>query len=145
MAALTTDSGLRIEAQPVDVAQAFLERYGLPGYRPGDDDLAWGASEGSGPPYGIAVLASIRPPRAHAWIAVGPERRRLGVGLELAAALLRNAQDLDLQYLTGRHRTGEIAPDRLTRSLGVPFGRRVDRHTVWTVIVVPRLGQGERR
>ena len=142
MAALTTASGTRIERlTSLDSARAFLDRYGPGGHQPDDGDRAWGAFEGTGPMVGIGILGAVRGPRSWAWIAVTPERRRLGVGCELLGAMVAAASGEGLWYLTYRHPAGEAAPERLARALGLAVARRVADGMVETVAVLARKGQ----
>ncbi len=142
MTAPATASGTRIE--PLDspsLARTFLDRYGPSGYQPDDGDRAWGAFEGAGPLVGIGILGAVIVPRGQAWIAVTPERRRLGVGSDLLGSIVAAAQAEGLRYLTWRHRAGEVAPDRLAKSLGLLLGRRVAGGVAETVAVLARNEQ----
>ena len=122
----------------VDHARTFLERYGPSGYQSAEGDRAWGAFEGSGPLVGVGILGARRGCRGRVWIAVAPERRRLGVGSELLGSIVTEAQEEGLGYLTWCHRASEVAPDRLARSLGLLIGRRVVSGMVETVAVLAR-------
>ena len=140
-----TASGARIETLSLDLAQAFLDRHGLTDYRPGPFDLAWGAFEDAGRLIGAGVLAKVTTPRGRIWIAVAPERRRLGVGSELASLIVTAAQGRGLRYLTCRYRASDAAPHHLAGSLGLPLARRVDQEGMWMVIVLARNEKGEMR
>jgi len=145
VASLMTASGARIEVLSPDLAQAFLDRHGLTDYGPGPSDLAWGAFEDAGNLIGVGVLAEVTTQRARTWIAVAPERRRLGVGGELASLIVSGAQGLGLRYLACRYRAADAAPYHLAGSLGLPLARRVDEGGTWTVIVLSRNEKGEMR
>jgi ribosomal protein S18 acetylase RimI-like enzyme len=137
MAQAMTASGAKVMAVSPDLAQAFLDRYGLADYEPSADNSAWGAFEDGRQLIGVAVLGTVSSDRGRVWIAVAPERRRLGVGNELAAMITAAAQDLGLQYLALRYRASDPAPRRLAQALGRPLGRRVDAGFVSTVIALP--------
>jgi hypothetical protein len=143
MAALLTASGASFATLSLGDARTFLERYGPSGFEPADRDRSWGAFEGAGPLVGVGVLAAVAPPRGRAWITVAPERRRLGMGGELAGLVVAAAQQQGLRYLTCGHRAGDPAGDRLARSL--PVARRVSDGVVWTVALLPQKKQGEDR
>lgn len=137
-AVLATVSGARIEMLSPDLTQAFFDRLGLADFRPTTNDVAWGAFEDAGPLIGVGVLGEATSLRARAWIAVVPERRRLGVGSELLGLVAAAAKELGLGYLTYRHCAGDAAPHHLARSLGLPLARRVNHGGTWTVIVLSR-------
>jgi GNAT superfamily N-acetyltransferase len=119
-----------------DLAEAFVNRYGLADYQPLANDLAWGAFEDAHQLIGVAVLSKLLR-RGRIWFVVTPERRRLGVGSELVAVVTTTAQELGLQYLAFRYRANDAAPQQLVRSLGRPLGRTNDAGIVNTVIVLP--------
>jgi GNAT superfamily N-acetyltransferase len=142
---MTTASGARIETLALDLARAFLDRYGLAGYRPAPFDLAWGAFEDSGCLIGVGVVANVTLQGGRTWIAVAPERRRLGVGGELASLIVTAAQRRNLRHLTCRYRVDDPAPHHLAGSLELPLAHQVDGDGTWTVIALTRDEMGEMR
>ena len=142
---MTTASGARIETLPLDLARSFLGRYGFADYRPAPFDLAWGAFEDSGRLIGVGVLANVTIQGGRAWIAVAPERRRLGVGGELASLIVTAAQRRNLRHLTCRYCVDNPAPHHLAGSLELPVTCQVDEDGTLTVVVLVRNEKGELR
>jgi len=136
MVRATTASGARVMVVVPDLAEPFVDRFGLGDYQPLAKDLAWGAFE-DGRLIGVAIMSRLSVKRGRLWLVVTPERRRLGVGKELAWVLAAAAQELNLHYVHFRTRTDDEAPRRLAASLGQPLGRRVDADMVSTVICMP--------
>lgn len=110
---VATLSGTRIAAIPAARAHMFLATFDEP--VPAGTDLALGAFQDEHQLIGVGVLSD----QGSALVAVHPGRRRLGVGTDLAHALLDEAATRHLGRLTGAPRRPSSATLAFLAALGV--------------------------
>lgn len=134
---LSTASGAGLRSIPGFMAEGFFER--VAAFQPGSLwEEAWGAFEDRTDLIGAAALARLSDVTYRAHVAVVPERRRLGIGGELATVMVQKAITRNACRLVGSHLAKSDEARMLVESLRLPAARRVaDDHVTVVVVAAP--------
>lgn len=135
---VTSASGARLQSVRHAIALEFLQRFGLSGLPTCATVDAWGAFEDRSTLIGACALTRVSESAFGVQVTVAPERRRLGIGGELLAIMIREAADGGARVLTGSYPARAVEPQCLIASLQLVWARRVEHDRAVVAVFLPR-------